>query len=67
MIIVDLYDTVELGIDLPEEGLEAGAVGAIVHIFHEPNLAYEVEFADDEGRTIAMVPLTPDQLRPSPR
>ncbi len=61
---MELYDTVELAIDLPAASLQAGAVGAVVHIFHEPNLAYEVEFADEDGRTLAMVPLTPDQIRP---
>ena len=61
---MELYDVVELTTDLPAEGLPAGSVGTVVHIFHEPDLAYEVEFADDDGRTIAMVPLTPDKLRP---
>lgn len=60
---VKLHDTIELAVDLPEEGLTAGSVGAIVHIFHEPTVAYEVEFTDDAGRTIAMTTLTPDQLR----
>lgn len=60
---MELYDVVELIVDLPDEGLATGSVGTVVHVFHEPNLAYEVEFADDEGRTVAMVPLTPDQVR----
>lgn len=60
---MELHDVVELAADLPEEGLTAGSVGTIVYIFHEPNLAYEVEFADDQGRTLAMVALTPEQLR----
>ena len=63
---MELYDVVELMTDLPAEGLTAGSVGTVVHIFHEPNLAYEVEFADDEGKTLAMVALTPDHLRPRP-
>ena len=63
---MELYDVVELTTDLPNEGLPAGSVGTVVHIFREPNLAYEVEFADDEGKTLAMVALTPDHLRPRP-
>ena len=63
---MELYDVVELTTDLPNEGLTAGSVGTVVHIFREPNLAYEVEFADDEGKTLAMVALTPDHLRPRP-
>jgi Domain of unknown function (DUF4926) len=66
-VVVELYDVVELVEALPEEGLSAGSVGTIVHVFKEPNLAYEVEFADDEGRTLAMLPLAPQQLRPRSR
>jgi Domain of unknown function (DUF4926) len=62
--IVELYEVVELTTDLPGEGLPVGSVGTVVHIFREPDLAYEVEFVDDDGRTIAMVPLTLDKLRP---
>lgn len=64
---MQLYDIVELIADMPEEGLSAGAIGTVVHIFDKPNLAYEVEFTDDSGKTIAQVPLTPDQIRPSAR
>jgi hypothetical protein len=63
---MELYDVVELTADRPEDGLVAGSVGTVVHIFQKPNLAYEVEFADGNGKTIAMVALTPDQLRPRP-
>ncbi len=59
---MNLYDMVSLKVDIPEENLRAGALGTIVHIFHEPNLAFEVEFADDQGRTLAMLPLMPDQI-----
>lgn len=61
---MQLYDVVELAIELPGEGLTKGRVGTIVHVFERPNLAYEVEFTDDRGRTVAQLPLTPDQLRP---
>ena len=54
---------VELAVDMPEEGLVAGSIGTIVHVFQVPNLAYEVEFADQNGKTIAQVPLRPDQIR----
>jgi hypothetical protein len=56
-------DVVALTDSLPDQGLDAGAVGTIVHIFHKPNIAYEVEFIDDDGATIAMATLTPDQFR----
>jgi hypothetical protein len=60
---VELHDVVELTTDLPGEGLTAGSVGTVVHIFHEPDIAYEVEFADDDGKTLAMVALAADHLR----
>ncbi|MCO8274717.1 DUF4926 domain-containing protein [Actinoplanes sp. TRM 88003] len=61
---MELYDTVRLLVDLPDEGLTAGAVGAVVHVFERPDVAYEVEFTDADGRTVAQVPLTADQLEP---
>jgi hypothetical protein len=57
-------DVVTLLTDLPQEGLEAGAVGTVVHVFHRPDTAYEVEFVDDDGTTIALATLAPDQIRP---
>jgi len=60
---VELYDVVELAVDLPDEGLKSGAVGTIVDIYNSPNVAYEVEFTDDEGRTVAMLALLPEQIR----
>ena len=63
--MIDLNDLVEPAIDLPEHGLGSGSVGTVVHVFHEPRLAYEVEFTDDDGATVAMVPLTPTNCVPS--
>ncbi|XVU27055.1 DUF4926 domain-containing protein [Actinoplanes sp. CA-054009] len=60
---MELYDTVRLLVDLPEERLTAGAVGAVVHVFDSPRRAYEVEFTDGDGRTVAQVALTPDQVQ----
>jgi hypothetical protein len=60
---MELYEVVELTVNLPDEGLTAGAVGTIVHIYEQPNHAYEVEFSDDNGKTLAMLALQPDQIR----
>ncbi|WP_439427574.1 DUF4926 domain-containing protein [Micromonospora sp. LA-10] len=60
---MDLYDLVELRDAVPEENLPAGAVGTIVHVFQRPDLAYEVEFADQEGRTVSTLALTPDKIQ----
>jgi hypothetical protein len=61
---MNLYDVVEVVNALPDEKVTAGMVGTIVHVFHHPRVAYEVEFSDAEGQTIAMLPLTPEQIRP---
>ncbi len=60
---MELFDVVRLAVDLPGEGLRAGAVGAVVDI-HEQPVAYEVEFTDTAGHTTALLALRPEQLQP---
>ena len=56
-------DTVVFTRDLPESGLTAGDVGAIVHAY--PNhRAYEVEFVGLAGETIAIETLDAEAVRP---
>lgn len=57
------FDTVELIEDMPSEGLKKGCVGAIIMVHSEPSEAYEVEFADLDGRTVAQLVLFPHQLK----
>jgi hypothetical protein len=57
-----LFDVVILANDMPNEGLHAGMKGAVIDIYTEPTTAYEVEFCDDEGRTIALLALSAEQL-----
>jgi hypothetical protein len=56
------FEVVVLAEDLPDEGLTKGMVGAIVFIHEKPYLAYMVEFVDDQGRTVAMPDLLPEQI-----
>lgn len=56
-----LLDTVVLARDLPDRGLRAGDVGAIVEIY-EPD-AFDVEFVTAVGHTQALVTLTPEDVR----
>ncbi|MEI7165423.1 MULTISPECIES: DUF4926 domain-containing protein [Pectobacterium] len=35
-------------------------LGTIVHIYDEPSPAYDIEFCDDNGETLAWITLTPD-------
>jgi hypothetical protein len=57
---IKLLDTVALTVDLPEEGLSRGLVGTVVEVF--PSGDYEVEFTDEDGRTVAQLALQPDQI-----
>ena len=57
------HDCVVLTHDLPTENLQAGDVGAVVHI-HKDGVAYEVEFVTLTGRTIAVATVDASQLRP---
>lgn len=57
------HDCVVLTRDIPEEGLQAGDVGTVVHI-HRNGEAYEVEFTTLTGQTVAVATLLPPQLRP---
>ncbi|NJC12661.1 hypothetical protein F4558_002487 [Micromonospora profundi] len=59
---MELYDVVELREAVPGKQLPAGAAGTVAHIFGVPSTAYEVEFADADGRTVALVTLRPDQI-----
>jgi len=56
------YDSVVLRRSLPDVGLEAGDVGAIVHR-HDDD-AFEVEFVSGVGATVAVVTLRATDLRP---
>ncbi|MGH2355358.1 MAG: DUF4926 domain-containing protein [Chloroflexota bacterium] len=64
---LQLLDVVKLTTDIPDDGLQQGNVGTIVEIFEYPDLAYEVEFTDECGRTTAQVALLPHQIELVPR
>jgi len=50
------HDRVVLLKDVPEEGLKAGDVGTVVHVYRNGE-AFEVEFMTLDGRTVAIVTL----------
>jgi hypothetical protein len=60
-----LLDVVVLAEDILDEGLHAGMKGTVVDIHTKPCEAYEVEFCDDIGQTVAMLALLPSQLMPT--
>ncbi|MBU9847142.1 DUF4926 domain-containing protein [Rahnella ecdela] len=60
------YDVVVLVNDMPDKGLTRGMIGTIVDVYSTPSLAYEVEFCDQQGRTIVSIALAPERLQNKP-
>ena len=56
----ELFDIVELLLNLPDYQLQAGVQGSIVECYD--NDAYEVEFSDSDGETLALCTLSPKQF-----
>ena len=56
-------DCVALTVDLPEHGLAAGDVGAVVHIYKDGR-EFMVEFTTFDGRTVAVAKVSANQIRP---
>lgn len=48
--LLNLYDVVALMI--PLQNLRQGQVGTVVEILDEKNQVFEIEFTDNEGKTI---------------
>jgi hypothetical protein len=57
---IEIHSVVALLEDLPGDGLVRGQVGTVIENW-APSV-YEVEFADESGRTYAMVALKAEQL-----
>ena len=60
-----LLDRVRLKKSIPERNLKVGMVGTIVFVFDTPSRAFEVEFSDDRGGTIAQLALEPEEIEPA--
>ncbi|HEY9694285.1 MAG TPA: DUF4926 domain-containing protein [Oculatellaceae cyanobacterium] len=56
----EIFDVIELLVDLPEHHLSAGVQGAIVDCY--PDNSYEVEFTNTDGETLALLSLNSDQF-----
>lgn len=59
-----LLDRVKIMRDIPLRNLKKGMVGTVVFVHEAPRKAFEVEFCDDLGGTIAQLPLTVDEIEP---
>ena len=49
--------------DMPDCKLKIGDIGTVVHRYKE-EIAFEVEFVNAEGETIAVLTLDKDSIRP---
>jgi hypothetical protein len=60
------YDVIRLKEPISSQNVSVGDEETILMIFDEPNLpkAYEVEFVDKEGLTIAIVTVADDEIEP---
>jgi hypothetical protein len=63
MNTINELDPVALTSDLPAHGLKRGDVGTAV-LVHGNGAAFEVEFVGYDGRTVALVTLEREQVRP---
>lgn len=59
----DELDTVVLTHDIKEYGLKKGDLGTVVHLYDDKK-AFEVEFVAASGKTIAVITLSSQDIRP---
>ena len=57
------HERVVLKVVVPAEGLEAGDVGTVVHVYRDGR-AYEVEFFTLDGSTAAVATVEASDVRP---
>lgn len=46
----EVYETVKVLENDPNDGIKKGDIGTIIMVYETPYKAYEVEFADEEGK-----------------
>ncbi|MGQ0604129.1 MAG: DUF4926 domain-containing protein [Anaerolineales bacterium] len=56
-------DMIVLTHDLSDNTLQRGDIGTVVHVYRE-GAAFEVEFVNGRGETIAVLTLAPEAVRP---
>ncbi|GKX58674.1 DUF4926 domain-containing protein [Leminorella grimontii] len=55
------YDVVKAKKDL-SEAVQKGCIGAVVMVYQNPTLGYEVEFINDFGDTLDVITVDPDDI-----
>lgn len=56
------HQVVRVKKDLPEAGIKAGTLGAIVMVYPDAPQAYEVEFVNSSGDTLGIVTLLEEDI-----
>ncbi len=64
--MISELDCVALTANLPEHGLTAGDVGAVVHVY-KGGKNFTVEFTTFDGSTVAVTKVSAAQIRPLSR
>lgn len=65
--MLSMLQTVRVVRDMPSKQLTEGLLGTVVFIHDLPTRAYEVEFADPEGRTTHLAVFTESDVCPGAR
>ncbi len=60
--MIQELETVVLVTDIPEHGLRAGDIGAVV-LVHASSTSYEVEFVTLSGETVAVITVKDSEVR----
>lgn len=61
--MIEAFERAVLRVDLPDDGLVAGDVGTVVDITSDGKYV-TLEFFNLSGKTVAVVPVGIDQVRP---
>jgi hypothetical protein len=64
--MIQEHERAILTTDLPQHGFKAGDVGTVVHIYSDGD-AFEIEFFALDGRTLDVVTVEANQVRPVSR
>ena len=62
-----MFETVKSVVDVPELGLKAGAIGAIIDVYSDPSPAYEIEFFDSDDQVVGNISMKPSQVVAMPK
>jgi hypothetical protein len=61
--MISEHERAVLTVDLPDTGFKMGDVGTVVHVYAD-GAAYELEFFALDGRTLDVVTVEAEQVRP---